>query len=115
MSYRSINGIGVTVKPIPSLGKRSIAIEWFIFLYIPIIPFGFVLLEGVDPDQSLHFNLPSEQASFRVIKKLSLDDAKRVLGWKGIFMTGLHNLITGLVTLIAFVLIMIAVYFIFNR
>lgn len=97
---RRINGIGTTISPFPAKHQYSISMHWFTFFYIPLIPLGWIFVEGHGDQQ------------YKIIREIKFTEAKKVLGTKGIIMTLAFGYAAGIIYLAGFSLLMYIIYLI---
>lgn len=93
MTYR-INGIGTTISPMPISGGISIAMKWFTFLFIPLIPLGWQLIKAEES------NFLSQK--YVILKPLTYQEVKKVLGIKGMFITVAYSFSCGVGAMLLF-------------
>ncbi len=74
----------------PTTGEYSIAMHWFTFLFITLIPLGWVLVLG-----GKEFN------EYRIVKKLTYSEVFKAIGSKGMILTIGYGFFTNILMLAA--------------
>ena len=93
MTYR-INGTGTTISPMPICGGISIAMKWFTFFFIPLIPLGWQLIHAEERDFM--------SQKYVILKPLTYQEVKKALGTKGMLLTVAYSFSCGIVAMLLF-------------
>ena len=93
MTYR-INGTGTTISPMPICGGISIAMMWFTFFFIPLIPLGWRLVHAEES------NFMSQK--YVILKRLTHQEVKKSLGTKGMLLTVAYSYACGIGVMLLF-------------
>lgn len=92
MTYR-INGTGTTISPMPNIGQYSIAMYWFTFFFMPIIPLGWRLVKGVGHNK------------YVVLKRLRYTEVKQAIGTQGMLLTLAYGIVIDLIMCVVFIVV----------
>lgn len=93
MTYR-MNGTGTTLSPMPISGGISIAMKWFTFFFIPLIPLGWQLIHA---EESNFFS-----QKYVILKPLTYQEVKKTLGTKGMLLTVGYSFFCGIGVMLLF-------------
>ncbi len=101
-TFRRINGIGITISPVPGKMQHSISMQWFTFLFIPILPLGLYYITGID-DEKFVINCP-----------ITLKEYHKKYGTKKLISIICFGYFEGILTLVGLLLVIMLITWLRN-